>query len=80
VLAATLGFLMTSTIRFYSFKDVPWTRRQPSLAIVVLVVFAGVVWRYSEIVLPLVAAGYGVAGVVLHLVRVLRHRLVSRTA
>src|SRR5436309_2596948 len=36
LLAAVLGALMTSTIRYYSFKDVPWTRRQPSLAIVLL--------------------------------------------
>ena len=26
-----LAALMTSTIRFYSFKDLPWTRKQPSL-------------------------------------------------
>ena len=33
-LALGLAALMTSTIRFYSFKDLPWTRKQPSLAIV----------------------------------------------
>src|SRR6266576_7156381 len=31
-----LAALMTSTIRFYSFKDIPWTRKQPSLAVVLL--------------------------------------------
>src|SRR6266404_9275477 len=50
-LAAALGALMTSTIRYYSFKDVPWTRRQPSLAIVLLCLFVAVVWKYSEVVL-----------------------------
>ena len=29
-LAGALGALMTSTIRYYSFKDIPWTRKQPS--------------------------------------------------
>src|ERR1700737_1655826 len=79
-LAAVLGALMTSTIRYYSFKEVPWTRRQPSLAIVLLCLFVAVVWKYSEVVLPLFAAGYVVAGLVLQIVRVLRHRLASRTA
>jgi phosphatidylserine synthase len=79
-LAAALGALMTSTVRYYSFKDVPWTRRQPSLAIVLLCLFVAVVWKYSEVVLPLFAAGYVVAGLVLQIVRVLRHRLASRTA
>ena len=69
-----------STIRYYSFKDVPWTRRQPSLVIPVLVLFAAAIWQSSEIVLVVLACTYAVAGVVLHLVRFLRHRLVSRTA
>ena len=80
LLTAVLGALMTSTIRFYSFKDLPWTRRQPSLAVVVLVLFLAVVWKYSEIVLTLCATGYAASAVVLHVVRLLRHRLVSRTA
>jgi CDP-diacylglycerol--serine O-phosphatidyltransferase len=78
---AALGALMTSTIRYYSFKDVPWTRRQPSLAIVLLCLFVAVVWKYSEVVLTLFASGYVVAGVVLQIVRALRHRVASsRTA
>lgn len=80
LLTAALGALMTSTIRYYSFKDLPWTRRQPSLAIVLLCLFVAVVWKYSEIVLMVCASAYAVGGLVLHVVRLLRHRLVSRTA
>jgi CDP-diacylglycerol--serine O-phosphatidyltransferase len=80
VLLFCLGLLMTSTIRFYSFKDVPWTRRQPSLAIVLLGILVAAIWRYSEFVLVILACGYVATGVGLHLVRILRHRLVSRTA
>ena len=78
----TLGLaaLMTSTIRFYSFKDIPWTRRQPSLAIVLLAVFCAAIWRWSEIVLFLLASTYAVVGVSLHIVRFARHRLTSRPA
>ena len=76
-----LASLMTSTIRFYSFKDLPWTRKQPSLAIVMIALLVAAVWRWSEEVLLLVAATYTATGVTLHIVRLLRHRLVShRTA
>jgi CDP-diacylglycerol---serine O-phosphatidyltransferase len=78
----TLGLsaLMTSTIRFYSFKDLPWTRKQPSLAIVLLALLGAAIWRWSEEVLLLIAASYTATGVILHVVRLLRHRMVSRTA
>jgi CDP-diacylglycerol---serine O-phosphatidyltransferase len=76
-----LAALMTSTIRFYSFKDLPWTRKQPSLAVVFIALLGAAIWRWSEEVLLLVAATYTAAGVTLHIVRLLRHRLVShRTA
>ncbi len=79
-LVAGLAALMTSTVRYYSFKDIPWTRRQPSLALVLigLLVWSIVVW--SEFVLLLIAATYAAAGITLHAVRVVRHRLVSRPA
>jgi phosphatidylserine synthase len=80
LLAAALGALMTSTVRYYSFKDIPWTRKQPSLAIVLLCMSVALVWLYSEYVLVLVSCTYAAAGVALHAVRFLRHRLVSRTA
>src|SRR5215831_2585981 len=80
LLAAGLGALMTSTVRYYSFKDIPLTRKQPSLAIVLLCLLVGVIWRYSEYALVIMASAYAVTGLTLHLVRFFRHRLVSRTA
>jgi CDP-diacylglycerol--serine O-phosphatidyltransferase len=79
-LVLSLAALMTSTIRFYSFKDLPWTRKQPSLAIVFLALLVASIWRWSEEVLLLIAGSYTAIGVTLHIVRLLRHRLVSRTA
>jgi CDP-diacylglycerol--serine O-phosphatidyltransferase len=79
LMAAALGALMTSTVRYYSFKDIPWTRKQPSLAIVLLCMVVALVWLYSEYVLVVLACTYAAAGVVLHLVRLLRHRAVPRT-
>jgi CDP-diacylglycerol--serine O-phosphatidyltransferase len=80
VLAAALGGLMTSTIRYYSFKDIPWARKQTSLAIVLVCLLVGVIWRYSEYALIIFACTYTLVGVILHLIRFFRHRLVSRTA
>jgi CDP-diacylglycerol--serine O-phosphatidyltransferase len=80
VLAAALGALMTSTIRYYSFKDIPWTRKQPSLAVILLLMSIAVIWVYSEVALVLLACAYAAAGVALHFVRFFRHRLVSRPA
>jgi len=76
---AALGALMTSTIRYYSFKDIPWTRKQPSLAIVLLCLLVGVIWLYSEYALLILAGTYATMGLVLHVVRFFRHRMVSRT-
>src|ERR1700719_1838808 len=72
VMAACLGALMTSTVRYYSFKDIPWTRKQPSLAIVLLCLVLAVVWRYSEYALVILAGTYAAAGGAAHLVRVVR--------
>jgi len=79
LLAAALGALMTSAIRYYSFKDIPWTRKQPSLAIVLLCLLVGVTWLYSEYALLILASTYAILGLALHVVRFFRHRMVSRT-
>jgi len=79
ILAAALGALMTSTIRYYSFKDIPWARKQPSLAIVLVCLLVAVMWRYSEYALMTISCTYAIVGVTLHLIRFFRLRLVSRT-
>jgi len=79
-LAAGLGALMTSTIRYYSFKDLPWTRKLPSLSIVLAFVLLAVIWKFSEYALVMLACSYAAIGVALHLVRFVRHRMVARTA
>lgn len=80
MLVLLLAALMVSTIRFVSFKSIPWGKRQHSLIIVAVGLLVWSVVVYSEIVLLLIAASYTVAGLVIYLVRLVRHRLVSRTA
>jgi CDP-diacylglycerol---serine O-phosphatidyltransferase len=79
-MALALAGLMTSTIRYTSFKEIPWTKKQPSLSIVLLALLGAAIWRWSEYVLFGMASVYTVVGVTLHLVRFVRHRMVSRTA
>jgi CDP-diacylglycerol--serine O-phosphatidyltransferase len=80
LLVAALGALMTSTVRYYSFKDIPWTRKQPSLSVILVGLLVAIIWRFSEYALVILACAYAAIGVTLHVVRLLRHRLVSRTA
>jgi len=79
-LLPVLGALMTSTVRYYSFKDIPWSRKQPSVRIILLFLLAAIIWKFSEVVLVILAGTYAVVGLVLHTIRFLRHRLVTRTA
>src|SRR6202167_1425636 len=47
-LLVVLGVLMSSTLRFFSFKDIPLTRRQPSLAVILLALLVGAVVYFSH--------------------------------
>jgi len=79
-LLVVLGILMSSTVRHYSFKDIPWTRRWPSLFVVLIALLIGGIWFFSRPTLLIVAAAYAIHGVALQVVRSARHRLASRHA
>ena len=72
--------LMSSTVKYRSFKDLPMARRQPSLIIVLIALLVWLIVFYSEVVLMLIATVYVAAGVALHVVRIARHRAVSQPA
>jgi CDP-diacylglycerol--serine O-phosphatidyltransferase len=80
LLVVALGALMISKVRYYSFKDFPWGRRQPSLRIVLVVVLVAAIWWYSEPVLLGIAAAYTGTGIVLHVVRFARRQIASHAA
>jgi CDP-diacylglycerol---serine O-phosphatidyltransferase len=80
VVLMILGGLMISTVRYSSFKEIPWTRKQPSIMVIGLCLLGVVILLYSEVALLVLACTYALAGVALHVVRVLRHRMVARTA
>jgi CDP-diacylglycerol--serine O-phosphatidyltransferase len=80
LLVAVLGILMSSSIRHYSFKDIQWTKRWPSLTVVALAMLVGAIWFFSQYTLLVIASAYMLHGLVLQAVRVVRHRTASRHA
>jgi CDP-diacylglycerol--serine O-phosphatidyltransferase len=79
-LILVLGLLMSSTVRYSSFKDIEWARRRPSLLVLVLVLLFGAIGLFSEVTLMLVASAYLMSGITMYVVRTVRHRLASRHA
>ena len=76
-----VGILMASHLRYYSFKDIPWARRQSSLrVIVILALLGGAIVFYSKLTLLLMASIYVAHGPVLYLVRTVRHKQAARPA
>jgi len=75
LLAVALAGLMTSTIRFYSFKDLPWGKKQPAVLILLFLLFLALILNYSEITLLILASTYALAAVILHVVRFTRQRM-----
>ncbi len=64
VLVAGLALLMVSTLRYYSFKDIDLRRRRSSVVVIPLAVLAVLIVTNSEIVLPLLAIGYVLSGII----------------
>ena len=69
--------LMSSKVRYRSFKDVPMVARQKSFLVIVMALLVWLIVSYSEIVLMLMATVYVTSGVTLHLIRMVRHYLAS---
>lgn len=69
LLVTSLALLMTSRVRYMSFKNINWSRRQPSLIIVAIGILAWSVVVYSEVVLLAIAGFYTFAGIIMQIVR-----------
>jgi len=72
IVVAGLAWLMTSTIRFYGFKDINLTRRRSSLMVIGLMALIWLTVAYSEWVLLMLGLTYMLSGVVIHLLRYFR--------
>jgi CDP-diacylglycerol---serine O-phosphatidyltransferase len=74
-LLALLSFLMVSTWRYYSFKDVNLLRPRSPLTVIVLGVLIALLWLYSQPVLVACAACYVASGIVIRIGGIIRRHL-----
>ena len=73
-LVAAVGYLMVSTWRFYSFKDIDFRSRQPFQLIVLFgALFAGI-WFFSKPMLFVIALTYMFSGIFWRLQWIVRRR------
>jgi CDP-diacylglycerol--serine O-phosphatidyltransferase len=74
VLVASLAFLMISTLRYSSFKNLGVGNRNPRILIIGLALFVTLIWFYSRWVLLILATVYASHGVIAKLWSLLRPR------
>ena len=77
-LMVALSALMSSTLRFFSFKDIPLTRKQPSLAVILLASLVACIFYFSHQMLFIITACYTLHGPIMQIIR--HFRLRSRPA
>ena len=74
VLLTLLSFLMVSTWRYYSFKDINLLRPRSPLMVIVLACFIYLIWNYSQVVLLALSAAYVGSGILTRIGGILRRR------
>jgi CDP-diacylglycerol--serine O-phosphatidyltransferase len=74
-LLALLSFLMVSTWRYYSFKDISLMRPRSSLTVILLGSLIYLIWNYSQPVLVACASCYVASGIVIRVGGIVRRHL-----
>jgi CDP-diacylglycerol---serine O-phosphatidyltransferase len=74
LIVVTAAYLMVSTWRFYSFKDIDFNSRQPFRLIVLLALLIAAIWVFSRPVLFIIALTYMFSGVFWRLQWVFRRK------
>jgi len=69
-----LSFLMVSTWRFYSFKDINLRNRQPVQTLLAIAALIAAIWFFSEYVLFFIALTYMLSGVIARLAYAVRRK------
>jgi CDP-diacylglycerol---serine O-phosphatidyltransferase len=73
-LLVAVGFLMVSTWRFYSFKDLNLRTRYPFQLLVLIAVFLIILWYYSGYLLFFMAITYMLSGIMTRISSLFRRR------
>jgi len=78
-LVVVLAFLMVSTWRFPSFKDLHLRSRHPFQVLVLMCGFGALIWFYSEYVLFVIAIAYMLSGIFTRFAWIVRRRPAQNT-
>jgi CDP-diacylglycerol--serine O-phosphatidyltransferase len=79
LLVGITAFLMISTVRYHNFKELGIVSRRPRVALVVAAMMIGLIFRYSEEMLLLLAVVYVSSGPVAKLAQVVRKLPLPKT-
>jgi CDP-diacylglycerol--serine O-phosphatidyltransferase len=63
MMVVVVGYLMVSTWRFYSFKDIDFRSRHPFRLIILIAVLIALIWHFSRQILFAIAVLYMASGV-----------------
>ncbi|MBI3644765.1 MAG: phosphatidylcholine/phosphatidylserine synthase [Acidobacteriales bacterium] len=74
MMVVVVGYLMVSTWRFYSFKDIDFRSRRPFRLIVLIGILIALIWYFSRPVLFAIALLYMVSGVLWRLQWIFRRK------
>jgi CDP-diacylglycerol--serine O-phosphatidyltransferase len=74
LMMVAVAYLMVSTWRFYSFKDIDFRARQPFRLIILFGALFAAIWFFSQWVLFLIALLYMFSGVVWRLQWIFRRK------
>lgn len=81
VILAILAFLMVSTLRYPSFKDLDLRSRKPFVSVIAIGLLIAAIYYYSEFVLLILASIYAFSGLFSKMIGWLRpHRAISEPA
>jgi CDP-diacylglycerol---serine O-phosphatidyltransferase len=74
MMVIVVGYLMVSTWRFYSFKDIDFRSRHPFRLILLIAILIALVWQFSRPVLFVIAIFYMASGVLWRLQWIFRRK------
>ena len=74
MMVVVVGYLMVSTWRFYSFKDINFRSRHPFRLIMIFAIVIGAIWFFSRQVLFAIAILYMISGVLWRLQWIFRRK------
>jgi CDP-diacylglycerol---serine O-phosphatidyltransferase len=74
MMVVVVGYLMVSTWRFYSFKDIDFRSRHPFRLIMIFAILFAAIWFFSRQVLFIIAICYMASGVLWRLQWIFRHK------